>query len=286
MSFHVYFRKMSIKQKVFDLIFFPVVLILNMAIRPSVRLVEKLHPIYTIRVGKRTIKYECVSLVTLWRAKTLLTKEPDTIEWIDSFSNGELLYDIGANVGIYSIYAASKGVTVIAFEPESQNYAQLNRNIFLNQFQNRITGLGIAVGQSSAIDNLYLSTFTVGGAINNLGSSVNYNHQPMESAFKQGVMSISLDDLIEKYNLPIPNHIKIDVDGLESDIIFGAKKTLSHVELKSVLVELNDDLPEDANVVGILRENGFALKGKYHAPMFDLTEYKNIFNYIFVRPPN
>lgn len=277
---------MNIKQKIFDLISFPVVLILNRAIRPSVRLVEKLHPIYTVIVGNSIIKYECVSLVTLWRAKTLLTKEPDTIEWIDSFSSGELLYDIGANVGMYSIYAASRGVKVIAFEPESQNYAQLNRNIFLNQFQNHVTGLSMAVGKSSAIDYLFLSAFTVGGAVNNLGSSVDYNHRPMESAFKQGVLSISLDDLIEKYNLPVPNHIKIDVDGLESDIIFGAEKTLSLTELKSVLVELNDDLPEDANVVGILRKNGFVLKGKHHAPMFDLTEYKNIYNYIFVRSPN
>lgn len=274
---------MSIKQKVFDMFFYPLVLILNRATWPSVLLVEKLHPIYNVTVGSNIIKYECVSLVTLWRAKTLLTKEPDTIEWINSFSNGDLLYDIGANVGMYSIYAASKGIKVIAFEPEAQNYAQLNRNIFLNQFQNHVTGFSIAVGISSAIDNLFLSDFTVGGAINNLGSSVDYNHQPMESVFKQGVMSISLDDLIEKYNLPVPNHIKIDVDGLESDIIFGAEKTLSRAELKSVLVELNDDLPKDASVIRMLQKNGFILKGKHHAPMFDLTEYKNIYNYIFVR---
>lgn len=277
---------MSIKQKIFDLISLPVVLILNRAIRPSVRLVERLHPIYSIKAGGRIIKYECVSLVTFWRAKTLFSKEPDTIEWIDSFSSGELLYDIGANVGMYSIYAASKGVKVIAFEPESQNFAQLNRNIFLNQFQNQVTGLNIALGKSCAIDYLFLSTFTVGEAINNLGSSEDYNHKPMASVFKQGIMSMSLDSLIEKYNLPIPNHIKIDVDGLESDIISGAEKTLSRAELKSVLIELNDDLPEDSGVIGILQKNGFALKGKFHAPMFDKTEYKNIYNYIFARLPN
>lgn len=277
---------MNLKQKFFDLISFPIVLALNRATRPSVRLVEKLHPIYNVMVGSNTIKYECVSLVTLWRAKTLLTKEPDTIEWINSFSNGDLLYDIGANVGMYSIYAASKGIKVIAFEPESQNFAQLNRNIFLNQFQNQVTGLNLAIGKSSAIDYLFLSTFTVGEAINNLGSSVDYNHKPMESVFKQGAMSISLDDLVEKFNLPVPNHIKIDVDGLESDIISGAKATLSHPELKSILVELNDDLPEDSGAVEVLRKNGFVLKGRYHAPMFDLTEYKNIYNYIFVRSPD
>lgn len=274
---------MSIRQKIFDLVSFPIVLILNRATRPSVRLVEKLHPIFDVMLGGNIIKYECVSLVTLWRAKTLLTKEPDTIEWINSFGKGELLYDIGANVGMYSIYAASRGTKVIAFEPESQNFAQLNRNIFLNQLQDQVTGLNLAIGKTSAIDYLYLSTFTVGEAINNLGSPVDYNHQPMESVFKQGVMSISLDDLIEKFNLPIPNHLKIDVDGLESDIISGAEATLRNPELKSILVELNDDLPEDAGAAESLRKYGFILKGKFHAPMFDLTEYKNIYNYIFVR---
>lgn len=272
-------------KRFFDVVSFPIATILNMPTRPSVGFVEKLHPIFTITEGNDIIKYECVSLETLWRAKTLLTKEPDTIEWIDSFGKGELLYDIGANVGMYSIYAASKGINVIAFEPESQNYAQLNRNIFLNQFQNHVTGLCLALGKSNAIDFLYLSAFTVGGAVNNLGSSVDYNHQPMDSAFKQGALSISLDDLIEKYNLPAPSHIKIDVDGLESDIIHGAAKTISHPNLKSVLVELNDDLPEDAKVVRIFKENGFVLKGKYHAPMFDHTEFKNIYNYIFMKPP-
>jgi FkbM family methyltransferase len=277
---------MSIKKKIFDLISLPFVLILNRAIRPSVRLVEQLHPIHTVKTASGNIRYECVSMITLWRAKTLFTKEPDTIEWLDSFGRDELLYDIGANVGMYSLYAASKGINVIAFEPESQNYAQLNRNIFLNQLQNRVTALNLAIGKNSSIDYLYLSGFTVGGALNNLGSSVDYNHRPIESKFKQGVMSISLDDLIEKYNIPVPNHIKIDVDGLEAEIISGAEKTLSYKELKSVLVELNESIPEDSNVIKILQNNGFVLKGKYHAPMFDLTEYKNIYNYIFVRSPD
>ncbi|MCE5181787.1 MAG: FkbM family methyltransferase [Anaerolineaceae bacterium] len=274
---------MNIKQKIFDLVSFPVLLILNRAIRPSVRLVEKLHPIYTVIMGKNIIKYECTSLITLWRAKTLLTKEPDTIEWIDSFGSGDILYDIGANVGMYSIYAASKNIKVIAFEPESQNYAQLNRNIYLNQFQDHIMALNLAVGKNSAIDYLFLSEFTVGGAINNLGSSTDYNHKEMKSVFKQGVMSFSLDNLIEKYNLPVPSHLKIDVDGLESEIICGAKNTLNHAGLKSILIELNENLSEDSGVVEILQKNGFSLKGKYHAPMFDFTEYKDIYNYIFVR---
>lgn len=61
----------------------------------------------------RKIKDQDVRYLTQgsgWRFDTLLEKEPDTIEWIDGFRLGETLWDIGANVGIYTIYAALRAV--------------------------------------------------------------------------------------------------------------------------------------------------------------------------------
>ena len=63
--------------------------------------------------------------------RTLFSKEPITLAWIDTFKDGETLYDIGANVGMYTIYAAvMRKANVYAFEPEALNYAELNKNIF------------------------------------------------------------------------------------------------------------------------------------------------------------
>ena len=79
----------------------------------------------------------------LWRAETYETKEPDTIEWIDSFfREGDVIYDIGANIGQYSLYAAKKlkgNCRILAFEPEALNYSKLNKNIVLNNLTDSIT---------------------------------------------------------------------------------------------------------------------------------------------------
>src|SRR5579872_530060 len=77
--------------------------------------------------------------MTLWRVETFWQKEPNTLKWIDTFRPDDLFLDIGANIGLYSLYAAfSRGVQVIAFEPESLNYSLLNTNLFLNQIDSKI----------------------------------------------------------------------------------------------------------------------------------------------------
>src|SRR5437588_843342 len=54
------------------------------------------------------------------RASTVMTKEPDMIHWIDGFSNDAVLWDIGANVGVFSLYAGfRRRCTVLAFEPSA-----------------------------------------------------------------------------------------------------------------------------------------------------------------------
>jgi len=79
-----------------------------------------------------------------WRVRTLLSKEPDTIQWIDNFDkNKEIIFwDIGANIGLFSIYSAQKHkgkIKVIAFEPSSSNLRVLTRNISMNNFSNKLT---------------------------------------------------------------------------------------------------------------------------------------------------
>ena len=67
-----------------------------------------------------------------WRYETLLDKEPETIEWIDGFETGDTLWDIGANIGIYSIYAGVKGIRTWGFEPHFANYHQFCATIALS----------------------------------------------------------------------------------------------------------------------------------------------------------
>ena len=69
--------------------------------------------------------------INYFRSETFSTKEPETLEWINSIPQGSVLWDIGANVGLYSCYAAkARDCQVFSFEPSVFNLEQLARNRF------------------------------------------------------------------------------------------------------------------------------------------------------------
>ncbi len=73
------------------------------------------------------------------RARTILTKEPDSMAWIDAMQPGSVLWDIGANVGVLTLYAAMRGdIEVWAFEPAAVNYYNLVANCELNRLEKRV----------------------------------------------------------------------------------------------------------------------------------------------------
>jgi len=80
-----------------------------------------------------------------FRAKTFSYKEPDTLEWIDGFETDSTLIDIGANVGIYSLYASYKINKIYAFEPDALNFSLLNLNIFDNNKDKVIKAYPISI---------------------------------------------------------------------------------------------------------------------------------------------
>ena len=74
----------------------------------------------------------------MWRADNLFKKEPETIEWIEKFSPETVFWDIGANVGIYSIYAGlNPNLNIYAFEPASNNFNLINQNIKINKMDEK-----------------------------------------------------------------------------------------------------------------------------------------------------
>jgi hypothetical protein len=65
----------------------------------SARLVEGLAPVVSQETEHGKILFYCPGVIPEWRARTLLTKEPETIQWINSFRDNDVMWDIGANVG-------------------------------------------------------------------------------------------------------------------------------------------------------------------------------------------
>jgi len=252
---------------------------LNSASKMICRSLELIEPRYKVKARGLTLELNCPNEFARWRAETFLQKEPETLDWIDGFHAGDVLLDIGANLGLYSLYAGKKGVRVLAFEPESQNYATLNKNIYINQLGHLITAYNLALSNTLNLNVLSLSKFQTGAALHQFAQTKEHS-----GAFQQGVMGMSLDWFLEHFQGTFPTHIKIDVDGLEAKIVEGAQKTLADSRLKSVLIELDEKLPQDLEIVQIMKEQGFVLQRKAQSPMFKNSEYGAIYNHIFVRP--
>ena len=195
-------------------------------------------------IEKCGVFFEVSNDLEEYRVCSLLDKEPETIAWIDSWSSlnvNNIFYDIGSNIGIYSLYAASKatGNNVYSFEPVSSNFSALRKNIELNKSLN-INPFNIAISDSCCIENLYLSDSRVGNSGAQIGSPVNECGKRFEPIMIEKVLSFALDDLVCKFNMPKPNYIKIDVDGCEDAILSGMKSVLLSEELNSILIEMNN----------------------------------------------
>lgn len=251
----------------------------------SAHLVEHLSPVVTIETKMGRLKFYCPGAIPLWRAATLSTKEPETIEWIDTFKQGDIFWDIGANVGIYSLYAALKpDVCVLAFEPAVVNCYALNRNIEINRLDGMVTSFCLAFSNTTCLDHLYMESTKIGGALHGFAEAVDWQGKAFKASFKQGTLGYSIDDFVEQFDPPFPNHIKIDVDGIEEKIIEGAKRTISDNRLRSLLVELDSNRTDKCgNVIELLESARMRLYAKKHGPMVDTGQFSSIYNYIFVR---
>jgi len=219
---------------------------------------ERLPGVMTVQRGTVRMKYATPNKLCLWRVKTLATKEPATIEWLDRLVPDQPFLDVGANVGMYSIYAAMvRRARVFAFEPESQNYALLCRNIVLNEASGRIVAWPAALSDREGFDRLHLSAFDAGGSCHSFGEARDAYLRTAKFPFVQGSFATTIDRLVAEGTLPPPAAIKIDVDGFEHRVIAGAAATLRRPELATLLIEINPQLAEHRWIIDHLAGLGF-----------------------------
>jgi len=172
-------------------------------------------------------------------------KEPWTVEWMETWiAPGECLYDIGANVGAYSLMAAlgPARAYVVALEPGFANYATLCENVAHNRAGDRVMPLGIALSDRTGTTSFNYRDTGSGEAMHGMGEE-----DAGRAAFRQAMLTLTLDDLVGRFALRAPNHLKLDVDGAEQAVLEGAERTLSSPDLRTVLTEVSVD---DAESVG------------------------------------
>ncbi len=116
-------------EKIFFKFFFKFLLILNKL--SSNRLIYKIVSSFQetsyvkLKILSNDIMFFVPNEITNWRVKTFFTQEPETLEWINSFNDKTkiIFWDIGANIGLYSIYATTRhsDIEVVSFEPSTNN---------------------------------------------------------------------------------------------------------------------------------------------------------------------
>ncbi len=218
---------------------------------------------------KKNIKIDVSSYILVKRLQAC-KKEPETVRWIEEYVKpGDFFYDIGANIGAYSLIAwgATDGkAAVYAFEPSFSSYATLCKNIYLNQCSNLVKAFPIAFANANELPEFNYSSIEPSRAKHYVASGGNLPHEGVNySVFKHPVIGMRLDDFIRMFGAPVPNHIKIDVDGGELELVRGAEKTLSDPRLHSVFIEIYEKRSGSDEVKNRLRQAGFSEVAHYPA---------------------
>ena len=244
-----------------------------------------------ISILNKEVNFFIPNQLTDWRIETFFTKEPETLEWIDNFEKKDkiIFWDIGANIGLYSIYSVlrNENVSTISFEPSTSNLRVLSRNISINNLENKIKILSAPLSNK---ENEFLTMnegdFIEGGALNTFGENYDFAGELFDSKMKYKILGTTIKNLLDNNILEIPNYIKIDVDGIEHLILEGAGEYLKDKRIKSLSIEINEDFKEQYNkVIEIMDQNEFKLLHKKHNDeMFnDSKKFSKVFNYVFIR---
>ena len=230
---------------------------------------------------KYNLRFAVPNSISRFRIDTFATKEPETLSWIDTFERNAVFWDIGANIGLYSCYAAkSTDCKVYAFEPSIFNLELLGRNISLNRLTDKVIIIPIPLTENLLENKLSMSTTEWSGSGSTFGQNYTHDGSKLIEKFNYRTVGISMDQAISLLKLPQPNYIKMDVDGIEHLILKGGSEVLK--KTKSLLVEVDDKFEiQKQNTTEYLRNAGFKLAEKRHSRLFDGTKYETCFNQIW-----
>jgi len=147
----------------------------------------------------------------------------------------------------------------MAFEPSALTYAILVQNVELNNFEDILKTFNVALNDETKVDKLYCPTMISGDAPGHVfaespSNAVENVLHNAPNVFGQNTIGFALDDIVEQFGLEPPNHIKIDVDGIENRIIRGAKKTISNRRVKSLSIEVYQSWRDGEYRDGIFRD--------------------------------
>jgi len=252
----------------------------SMSLSERIDIVSCIDKRTNLDYDEEEISIICSSETELYTRARSCSKEPETVGWLKKyFKNDSVLYDVGANVGAYSLVAAkmNNSGSIYSFEPGYASFSSLIANININKLTDRIMPISMAVSNNNSLDYFNYVTNESGCASNSFGESIDYLGNYFVPQHKQMIPSMMLDHIIDF--IDSPTMIKIDVDGIEDKIVEGATKTLTEGRVETVLVELVDG--EDDRAKSVLQNMEI-----YGYEIQSVHPYKGVSstsNYIFIK---
>ena len=194
----------------------------------------------TVRTRRGPIKFTTRRSVGAYKMAKAWDDEPETLKWVDEhIKPGDVVWDIGAAIGVIAMYVAlDPTVRVVAFEPKAASYALLVDHLSMNGLGERVAAYCLALSNERKLTSFRVDTSQAGGASNGLDVTPDQFGRG-RTALIQSALTISTDEFQVVFGAPPPDHLKLDVDGIEGVILRGAEKTLPRV--RSVLVEVEGD---------------------------------------------
>ena len=216
--------------------------------------------------GPSRYKFRAKTLREFTRCLKLISKEPGTVEWIKTeLKIGQIFYDIGANIGIYSILAAKQtGLTgkVYAFEPHAANFSRLIDNIIRNDLKDVVIPSNLALDSETGFFPFSYSSTDAGFSNNQLTPLEGRNANASNCVITEQKYATSVDALIKASLIQPAQHVKIDVDGNELRILKGME-TLLKSSWSPLTIQVEVDADSQDKIISFLLAHRYRLVGKH-----------------------
>ncbi len=196
------------------------------------------------------------SRVVLDRVNGASEKEPETQSWLKTIateSPRSTFWDVGANIGLFTLLGAKFGLNVVALEPHPLTFNLLQRAVAANACETFVVPVPLGLSSQTGVANFYIRSSQAAVSGSSVGRQILNAHCIVKSLTTTGDQLSQM--LPTEFNQPTA--IKLDVDGLEIDILRGLSKTLAIASLQWIMVE---ELAKSDAVTKILSPYGFVLE--------------------------
>lgn len=213
---------------------------------------------YIFRNGIRIKTADSISAVTI--AVIFIKKDYGEIP------NNSVIIDIGANIGVFSIFSAGKNNIVYSYEPMSDNFRLLDENIKLNKLENRVFAFNLGIAAKREKRKLYLGKSPFHSFLPAASSPFNVLYSDGERTNEQSFLEInciSLKDIFDENKISECDILKIDCEGAEYEILYNLSDSYFK-RIKEIRMEYHNHLNQYKNngeyLKSFLTDRGFSVE--------------------------